>query len=214
MCSVNEVEARLSRTICFFCFLPLTVFLPLLWFNEEQFLRATLRYSTTWASFLMSLQEIDSDHRQQQVKGTQGGFCGLGLGPYFPTERIIYKASSFSLKGNTHWQWTAMGSEGWTRTLLCYTRAGSFCRTMVGHALSLRWEQHRHVRSFLDWLFCSSLRCRGCWALAAACSSSHPLSSHPLWPPTCLILTDSLISRYFFSVMPFLLSIKFVFPDT
>ena len=23
------------------------------------------------------------------VKGTQDGFCGLGLGPYFPTERII-----------------------------------------------------------------------------------------------------------------------------
>lgn len=169
------------------------------------------------------LFEVTAGNRQwpqatTQWKALRVGFVVWGLGPIFPLKELYRghscKAFSFSLKRNTHRQWTVMGSEGWTRSLLCYTRVGSFCRTIVGPC-SQSQMRTTQTCTLLPWLTLLLIPEMSRW-LGSGCSMFF--ISPPFFPttltPTCLILTDSLISSYFFSVMLFLLSIKLVFPYT
>lgn len=146
------------------------------------------------------------------VKGTQSGFCGLGLGPYFPTERIISGSFLQSLFIQFEKKYTlTMDCDGIRRmdkiTTMLYMCVGSFCRTIVGPC-SQSQMRTTQTCTLLPWLSLLLIPEMSGW-LGSGCSMFFV--SPPFFPttltPTCLILTDSLISSYFFSVMPFLLSI-------
>lgn len=150
-----------------------------------------------------------------QWKELRVGFAVWGLGPIFALKELYqahcYKASSFSLKGNIHRQWTVMdqkdGQEHYYAMCVQVAFAGLWWPCSRSQ---MRTTQTRARLPWLTLLLVPEMS----GLLGSGCSMFFfsPPFFPPTLTPTCLILTDSLISRYFFSVMSFLLSIKFVFP--